>query len=294
MRWKHLRLVAFDSETTGLQPFGGDRMIEFAAVALELGPDGRVVGRTDKSWLIDPGVPIPREVTALTGLKDSDLKGKPAFADVAEEIRALFADAITVAHNYSFDLGFLRAESQRIGMRWPEPLAEIDTVDLSMRLFPDAKSHKLDALCERLDVRLDQHHRATDDAAACGTCFAELVRRHEVADDLQEMLTWAGAIGRPPDDGPIGLDHEGRVVFGEGPHAGQPVGDHPVHLAWIEQARERVDGAWRFRYPESVRSWARRWLEARGSGRARQTAKGFHPGDWVIDSCVAEDRRVTP
>ena len=177
-------------------------------------------------------------------------------------------------------------------LRWPEPLAEIDTVDLSIRCFPEARSHRLDAVCQRLDVPLDQHHRATDDAAACGTVFVELARRHEIEDDLQAMLEWAGAIGRPPEHGPIGLNHEGRAVFKEGPNAGDPIGDHPIHLAWMDKARVRENGTWQYRYPESSRAWIRRWLEVRGAGRARQNPKSFHAEDWVIDSCIATERSL--
>ena len=293
MRWKNLPIVAFDCETTGLQPFGGDRMIEFGAVVISIGEDGKVADIVPHSWMVDPGIPIPRVVTNLTGITDSDVQGAPTFEDITFDVRALFENAVTVAHNYTFDLGFLRAEAQRCGLRWPEPLAEIDTVDLSMRVFPEARSHKLDALCERLNVTLDQHHRATDDASACGTAFVEMVRRNDVPDDLQAMLEWAQAIGRPPEDGPIGLDHEGRTVFKEGRFAGHPVGDHPIHLAWMEKARIRIDGQWQFRYPGSIRAWIRRWMEVRGAGRARQNPKTFHASDWVIDSCVAVDRRAS-
>ncbi len=292
MRWKNLPIVAFDCETTGLHPFDRDRMIEFGAVVLHIGPDGRVASAAEHNWMLNPSMTIPREVTQLTGITDDQVRDAPAFEEVAHDIRALFEGAITVAHNYAFDVGFLRAEAQRAGLRWPEPLAEVDTVDLSIRCFPDARVHKLDALCERLSVRLERHHRATDDALACGTCFVELVRRHDVPDDLHAMLEWAGAIGLPPEGGPIGVDHEGRVVFTEGPHAGDPVGDHPVYLAWMDKARIRRDGRWSYRYPDSVRGWARRWLEVRGAGRARQNPKGFHGEDWVIDSCVAVERRA--
>lgn len=291
MKWKNLPILAFDCETTGLQPFGGDRVIEFAAVQLFIGPDGKVADRRDHSWLINPGIPIPKEVSTLTGIRDQDVSDAPPFEQVGHDIRELFKDAVTVAHNYTFDLGFLRAEAQRMDMRWPEPLAEIDTVDLSIRCFPEARSHRLDAVCKRLDVALDQHHRATDDAAACGTVFIELARRHDIEDNLQAMLEWAGAIGRPPEDGPVGLNHEGRVVFRDGPYAGDPIGDHPIHLAWMDKARIREGEEWRFRYSESTRAWVRRWLEMRGAGRARQNPKSFHENDWVIDSCIATERR---
>ena len=292
MKWKSLPIVAFDTETTGLEPFGGDRIIEFAAVVLHLGDDGRVAHRTDHSFLVNPERPIPRKVTEITGISEIDVAGAPPFAEVASTVHALFQDAITVAHNYPFDMGFLSSEFERVGLHWPEPLAEIDTVDLSMRIFTDARSHKLSDLSDRLDVRLERAHRATDDAAACGYAFVELARNHGngLEDDLQSLLEWAKAIGRPPEEGPFDVDPHGRVVFREGPHAGGVVSQHPIHLAWMTKAKVRLNGVWQWRHPDSVREWAQRWLDVRGAGRARQSAKSFHAQDWVIDSCLARPR----
>jgi len=290
MRWKSRAIVAFDTETTGLEPFAGDRIIEFAAVVLQLDETGQIVGREDHSYLVNPGIPIPRKVTEITGISDGDVVDAPAFEEVADHVEALLRDSVSVAHNYPFDLAFLTKEFQRIGRWWPEPMAEIDTVDLSIRCFADAKSHKLGDVCARVGVELDGAHRATNDAAACGEVFVALARRHEVEDDLQAMLDWSGAIGRPPEIGPIGLDEHSRVVFVEGPHVGAPVSQHPIHLAWLEKARERGPGGWRFRFPESTRSWVRRWLEVRGAGRAKQNPKSFHSEDWVLDSCIATRR----
>lgn len=297
MRWKHLPIVAFDTETTGLEPFAGDRIIEFAAVVLHLDADGRVRERRDFSKLINPERDIPRKVTEITGISQADVADAPRFAEVAAEIRDLLALGVTVAHNYPFDLAFLTKEFDEVrrrgddpGMYWPEPLAEVDTVDLSMRCFPEARSHRLSDLSERLEVQLERAHRATDDAAACGLSFVELVRRFQVPDDLQQMLDWANAIGRPPEGGPIGPDPTGRIVFLEGPHQGRPVSEHPIHLGWIDKARERTPQGWRWRFPEGVRRWTRRWLEVRGAGRARSGQKGVHPTDWALDPCIALPR----
>ena len=65
MRWKHLPIVAFDTETTGLQPFAGDRIIEFAAVVLQLDDEGRAIEVGTHTWLINPQLPIPKKVTEL-------------------------------------------------------------------------------------------------------------------------------------------------------------------------------------------------------------------------------------
>ena len=185
-----------------------------------------------------------------------------------------------------FDLAFLEQELRFAGLSWPCPVAEIDTVDLSMKLFPDAASHKLGDLARRLDVPLENAHRATDDAAACGLSLARLLRRHDVGDDLQALLDWAGAIGRPPEDGPLASTEQG-VVFTEGPHDGRPVAEFPLHLQWMLEARTRGPNGWQHRYAESSRRWIRRWLDVRGSGRAQGGVKPIHPDAWQLDSCVA-------
>ncbi|MCO4746377.1 MAG: 3'-5' exonuclease [Proteobacteria bacterium] len=292
MKWKHLPIVAFDTETTGLSPFIDDRIIEFAAVALTLDDEGRVADVVEHSWLINPERDIPPKVVEITGITSADVAGAPRFAEMADTIRDLLAGAVTVAHNYPFDLGFLTSEYARLDQVAPVPLAEIDTIDLSMKAWPDARGHKLSDVCKRLDVVLEGAHRATNDALACGKCFTELARRHDVVDELQEMLTWSRAIGRPPEDGPLDLDTHGRVVFGEGKHQGTPVLHHPKHLQWMLKARERGPDGWRFRFPESTRLWIRRWLDVRAAGRARSNPKGVRSEDWGLDSCIAVDRRA--
>ena len=290
MRWKHLPIVAFDTETTGLQPFAGDRIIEFAAVAIDIDPNGNVAGVSEHSWLINPGVPIPPKVTEITGISDRDVAGKPAFEEVAAEIRQLLAGAVTVAHNYPFDLNFLTLEFGRCGLSWPEPLAEIDTVDLSLKHYSEAKGHRLVDVCRRLDIRLEGAHRATNDAEACGRVFVEVARRHNVEDDLHAMLAWANAIGRPPSSSPFKLNEFESLVFAEGPHQDEPISQFPIHLAWMTKARVKVDDGWQWKYSESTRNWISRWLNIRGSGRARPSIKSFRSEDWVIDSCIAENR----
>ena len=102
-------MVAFDTATTGLEPFSGDRIIEFAAVVLHIGPKGEITSREDHSFLVDPEREIPRKVTEITGIKSSDVAGAPRFAECAEQIRDLLQGAVTIAHNYPFDRAFLSA-----------------------------------------------------------------------------------------------------------------------------------------------------------------------------------------
>jgi DNA polymerase III epsilon subunit-like protein len=289
MRWKDLPIVAFDTETTGLDPFSGDRVVEVAMVVLRVTPDGRLADRKDHTWLVDPGIPIPRTITQITGIRDDDVAGKPPFAVIAEEVADLLSSGVAVAHNLPFDHAFLTAEFALAGVPWREPVASIDTLDLSMRVFKDARSHKLGDLARRLDISLVEAHRAANDAAACGLAFIEMARRNEVGDDLQVLLDWAEAIGRPP-EGALTIDDRGLPIFGVGPHKGQLVAENPLHLAWMEKARERRIDGWYWRFDEPTRRWARRWLTVRTAGRARQNPKSFHAEDWVLDPCITLDR----
>ncbi len=284
MDWHEIPIIAFDTETTGLNPFDGDRVIEFGAVVMRVGSDGRVNSVKQHDFLFNPDIPIPNKVVQLTGIDDSMVADKPRFEEKAMEVRRLLSGGICVAHNYAFDRNFLSVEFERAGVAWADPMAEVDTVDLSRRMYPEARSHRLNEVCKRLDVDLDNAHRATDDAEACGRCFVEMARRKDAPSDLLGMLDWADALGHPPDNEWIGLGPRGQVVFLKGEFEGEPVEHHPVHLHWMTMARVRQGTRWGWRFTESLRRWAERMLRVRSSGRARQNAKSFGPGDWTIDS----------
>lgn len=283
MSWRSRSVVSFDTETTGLFPENGDRVIEFAGIELRLGPDGGVERVVPHHYLFNPGIPIPREASEVSGLKDEDVANKPAFAAHAEAIHRLLANAVTVAHNYPFDQRFLTQEFGKCGLKWPAPPAEIDTVDLSRRFFPEARGHKLGEVCARLDIPLIGAHRATNDAEACGRAFVAMTQRFGAPSDLEGMIDWADAVGEPPAGGIIERRADGVLVFGPGRFAGEPIEEHPDHLAYLLVARERVEGAWRPACSENVRRWVERWLRIRASGRAPQVMKGSGPADWGID-----------
>ncbi len=284
MSWRRRSVVAFDTETTGLFPENGDRVIEFAGIELILGEDGGVARTVAHHFLFNPGIPIPREASEVSGLKDEDVAGKPIFAAHAEAIHRLLGRAITIAHNYPFDQRFLTQEFTRAGLKWPAPPAEIDTVDLSRRFFPEARGHKLGEVCARLEVSLVGAHRATNDAEACGRAFINMTQRFTAPDDLEGMIEWADAVGEPPGGDTIVRREDGVLVFGPGRHAGDPIEEHPDQLAYMLVARERTEGTWRLAYNDTVRRWVERWLRIRASGRAPQVMKGFGPADWGIDA----------
>lgn len=290
MNWKEQAIVAFDTETTGLKPFDGDRIIEVAAVVFRLDEDGTIVSREEHSYLINPGRDIPPKVTEITGITNEDVVEAPPFEAVAQEIHQLLEGAITVAHNYAFDLNFLQQEFRRANLSWPNPLAEIDTLDLSMRCFPHTKGHKLNILCKRLDVTLDQAHRATADATACGECFVALTKRHEVATSLDELLDWANAIGRPPEGEGLHVAGNGLVVFDSGPYEGESIATQPHHLHWMTKARTRGPQGWEWTFSDSIRRWSKRWLDVRGSGPGNVHPRTPHPQTWGMDSAIVPDK----
>jgi DNA polymerase-3 subunit epsilon len=167
MPWMDHPIAFLDVETTGRNP-ANDRLVEVAVV---IGRGGEVLAR--QSWLINPGRPIPPESTAVHGIKDEDVAGKPSFVEVADEILAALAGAIPAAYNASFDKGFLLAELERAGVRpeTPPPAMrrEVDWIDpltFARELYKKEESRALGDMAALLGISLVNAHRATDDAEA--------------------------------------------------------------------------------------------------------------------------------
>lgn len=286
MRWTDCRVVAFDTETTGLNPFDGDRLIEFGAVEIRVSADLRVTGVKRHDFFVNPGIPIPRAASKVSGITDDDVADAPDFDEKADLVRRLLGDAILIAHNLPFDLAFVRSELERAGRDWPATRAEIDTLPLSQQRLSHMRQHKLGMICKELGVELVEAHRASNDAEACGRAFVELARRQGCPLELDEMVVWADAVSPPPATGHLRVGSRGVPEFLTGPHAGKLVDQHPDHLQWMTMALERVDGAWQPRFPEPLRTWGKRYLRARMSGRARAAARGAGPQDWGLDPAL--------
>lgn len=154
---KDVSIVFFDVETTGFSA-QKDRIVEIGAVRYE---NGEIVD--EKSWLIDPGRRIPRNAINVHGIDNTMVKGQPGFAEIYPEVEAFFGDAILVAHNARFDVGFLRAELLRAGRPLPSN-AVIDSLKLFRSWFPDSTSHTLKNLTSHLGIDVEGFHRAEADA----------------------------------------------------------------------------------------------------------------------------------
>jgi len=142
-----MREIVLDTETTGLDPGAGHRIVEVACLELmHHVPSGRHFRR-----YVNPERGMPEDARAVHGLSEEFLSQHPVFGDVADEFLEFIGDAPLVIHNARFDIGFINAEFERLG-RPPIPEARaIDTVVLARQRFPGAQA-SLDALCRRFEI----------------------------------------------------------------------------------------------------------------------------------------------
>lgn len=187
-------IAVIDFETTGISPAQGDRATEVAIVLTE---DGRVVDRFQS--LMNAGVRIPAFITQLTGITNAMVAAAPPAAQVMQDAARFVGEAPMVAHNAAFDRRYWQAELARCGLPAAQPFA--CTVLLSRRLYPDAPSHKLGALVDRLGLpRTGQAHRALADAEMATELLDrirhDLRARHGVADPDHAFLRTLQACSR--------------------------------------------------------------------------------------------------
>jgi DNA polymerase-3 subunit epsilon len=184
------RAVLFDTETTGLDPLTGDRVIEIAAIELmnDL-PTGAVFHK-----LIDPERDIPSESTRVHGITNYHVEGKPKFADVVDDMLAFFGDAPLIAHNAPFDFGFLDAELARLRRPGLGRERMIDTLVLAKTKFP-GMPNSLDALCRRFEIDLSARttHNALLDCKLLADVYVELTggRQRGLVLETEQALSFA-------------------------------------------------------------------------------------------------------
>src|SRR5262245_57093945 len=179
-----LREIVLDTETTGLDAANGDRLIELGCIELlNRIPTGREFHR-----YLNPERDIHPDAVAVHGLTQEFLKDKPLFKDVAADFLAFIGDAPLVAHNASFDLGFINAELERASRPTLATNRVIDTLALARRRHP-AGPNTLDALCKRYGIDLSQRtkHGALLDSLLLAGVYVELLG------ERQATLVFAGA-----------------------------------------------------------------------------------------------------
>ena len=194
-----MRHIALDTETTGLDPGSGHRIVEIGCVeVVNFVP----TGRTFQSY-VNPQRDIPPDAFAVHGLSAEFLAGHPVFDDVVEEFLEFLGDATLVIHNAGFDLRFLNAELARLDLAPLSQERAIDTVQLARRKFPGAHA-SLDALCKRFQIDNSERtlHGALRDAELLVKVYLELVGGRQPGLELQAAAARSAPAGvagqRPP------------------------------------------------------------------------------------------------
>jgi len=179
----HRPLVFLDIETTGAIA-RTSRITEIGAIRVE---NGKVV--KEFRQLVNPEQPVPPFISRMTGIHDEMLWDAPIFQVIADQLEVFLDGALFIAHNVTFDYGFIKAEFERMGQRFSMDRA--CTVRLSRRLHPEHRSHRLDLIIERMSVEVLNRHRAYDDAEVLWKFFQEEYEIHgeNIFDHLHKVTS---------------------------------------------------------------------------------------------------------
>ena len=209
-----MREIVFDTETTGLDPYQGHRLIEIGCIELF---NRFPTGQTFHVY-VNPERDVPAEAFAVHGISAEQLKDKPRFAEIADDLLAFLGDAPLVAHNAMFDLGFLNAELERVGRGLVARERLIDTLLLARRRHPGG-SNRLDDLCTRygIDNSRRTKHGALLDAELLAEVYLELIGARQASLGLTEMSVDGGRRADPRQ----GACTPVRIVLSAAPHRGR-------------------------------------------------------------------------
>jgi DNA polymerase-3 subunit epsilon len=168
---KDLELVVFDTETTGLRPLKGDRVVSLSAVRIR---KGKIVQAGDFHTLVNPRIPIPKESTIFHGLTDESVKDAPDIAEAYRSFCQYVGGAVLVAHNAAFDMKFLEIAARENELpQIDNPV--LDTLFLSYGVHGDLQGHNLDSIAGRLGVTIEGRHTSDGDARATAEIFVRLL-----------------------------------------------------------------------------------------------------------------------
>lgn len=172
---KEAEYVVFDVETTGLSVVH-HTIIELAGVKMR---GGEVIDRFES--FVNPHGPIPPKIQELTNITDDMVHDAPELANVVRDFAAFVGDSVLVAHNARFDMGFLHAACEKVGVPTLENPV-LDTLELARFLYPKMRNHRLNTLAANFKVTLDNHHRAVDDSEATGHILFHMLKEAEAKD----------------------------------------------------------------------------------------------------------------
>ena len=165
-----VEFVIFDLETTGLSP-DRDAILEIGALVVR---DDLITSETFET-LVQPKRRIPFYISKINGITDRMVQHAPSIEEALPSFLEFVAGRQLVAHNASFDIGFVKANAARLGLE--APVRATCTVQLSRKAFPNESRHNLDAICTRLGIVATNRHRALDDVEVTAKAFLEFRRR---------------------------------------------------------------------------------------------------------------------
>ncbi|MBE5972545.1 MAG: PolC-type DNA polymerase III [Lachnoclostridium sp.] len=171
--------VVFDIETTGFSPTK-NQIIEIGAVKVE---NGTITDRFNE--FVNPDVPIPFEIERLTGINDSMVMDAPRIDVILPKFLEFVGKAALVAHNASFDVSFIKHNAGQLNLAFKPTV--LDTVTLARVLLPNLNRYKLDTVAKALNVSLENHHRAVDDAEATAQIFVKFIEMLKTQYDMTHL-----------------------------------------------------------------------------------------------------------
>ena len=165
-----LTYTVFDTETTGLNPSGGDEIIQIGAARVV---NGRLLRQESFEQLVDPGRDIPAAGIPIHGITPDMVVGQPRIDEVLPAFHQFAQDTVLVAHNAAFDMKFLQLLEPRTGLRFQQPV--LDTLLLSAVVHPNQESHRLEAIAERFGITVLGRHTALGDAVVTAEVLLKLI-----------------------------------------------------------------------------------------------------------------------
>jgi DNA polymerase III subunit epsilon len=165
-----LSYTVFDTETTGLNPSGGDEIIQIGAARIV---NGKLLRQESFEQLVDPQRMIPAITIPIHGITQDMVRGQPRIGEVLPAFHVFARDTVLVAHNAAFDMKFLQLKEAETGLTFDHPV--LDTLLLSAVVHPNQESHRLEAIAERFNITVLGRHTALGDAMVTAEVWLRLI-----------------------------------------------------------------------------------------------------------------------